>query len=85
MEPVVFDGPSPDVGHLSAMRVCLPEDLKGEVRRWCSDWNKLTGVAVFRGVAAGNLPTAIERRCRCSPNHRSRIDRRELTLNITEH
>jgi hypothetical protein len=59
-------------------------DLEGEVRR-CPDWNKLTGVAVFLGVAAGNLPTSTERRCRCSPNHRSRVDRRELTLDITEY
>jgi hypothetical protein len=45
----------------------------------------MTGVPVFRGVAAVNLPTAIERRCRCSRKYRSRVDRLELTLSVTEY
>ena len=45
------------------------------------NWNKITGIPVFLGVAAVNLPAAIERRCRCSLDHRSGVDRLELTLN----
>ncbi|HEX3521024.1 MAG TPA: hypothetical protein VHT52_02955 [Stellaceae bacterium] len=45
----------------------------------------MTGVPVFLGVAAVNLPTAIERRCRCSRKYRSRVDRLELTLSVTEY
>jgi heme/copper-type cytochrome/quinol oxidase subunit 1 len=46
------------------------------------DWNKISSIAVFVGVAAVNLPTAIGGR-RCSPDRRSRVDRLELILAST--
>ena len=35
------------------------------------NWNKITGIPVFLGVAAVKLPAAIERQCGCSLDHRS--------------
>jgi hypothetical protein len=75
----VLDGASPDVVPLSPFRSLSLRDLEGEVRR-CQNWNKITGIPVFLGVAAVNLPAAIERRCRCSLDHRSGVDQLELTL-----
>jgi hypothetical protein len=46
------------------------------------DWNKISSIAVFVGVAAVNLPSAIGGR-RCSPDRRSRVDRLELILAST--
>jgi hypothetical protein len=74
-----FDGASPDVVSLSPFRSLSLRDLEGEVRR-CQNWNKITGIPVFLGVAAVNLPGAIERLCRCSLDHRSGVDRLEVTL-----
>jgi len=44
--------------------------------------NKISGAAVFVGVAAVNLPPAIDGR-RCSPDRRSRVDWLELILAST--
>jgi len=59
--------------------VYLAEGPTGARHIGKQDWNKITGAAVFVGVTAVNLPTAIGGR-RCSPDRRSRVDWLELIL-----